>query len=153
MATTTDPRAAAFKIDEFRDAIRFAMNMGIPDKESERLTWKWTTDKTYSGADVVGKPYLWNEAPDTTEEHDDVQIPVAVEFIARTTGGVSNTPWGEIENPRLQVTILDEDYEKVVGSDVIEVDGSIYYIKFVSPPQGLFAGTIYTVHAIAEDEK
>lgn len=152
MATLTDARASAFDADVFRDAIRFAMSMGLPDTESERITFRWTPQKSYSIADPAGNPYSWDQTPSEVVEHDDVQVPAAVEFTSRASGGVVGSPFGEIDSPRIVVTLLDEDYEQVRGADLVILNDSVYVVNFVKPPDGLFDVTIYTLYCTARDE-
>jgi hypothetical protein len=152
MASTTDPRASGFDSAVFRDAIRFAMNMGLPDSTEERITFRWTTAKTFTTADSAGKPYRWNDTPSKTVAKDDVQVPAAIEFQSAGVGGTSRTVFGEIQNSKVKVTLLDEDYALVEGADLIILDGAKYIIDFVKPPDGLFDATIYTIFATAEDE-
>lgn len=152
MASTTDPRGASFNSDEFRDAIRFAMNMGLPENEDERIIFKWNVVKTYDNPDPAGKPYFWNQSSDTTTTHADVSVPAAVEFFHNKSSGKAGTPFGEIDSPYIIATLLDEDYENVRGAEIIEIDGSTYMVNFVAPPMGLFDTTIYQIFATAEDE-
>lgn len=151
MASTTDPRAAAFDAAEFRDGVKFAMSMGLPDDTSERLTFRWRDDKTYTTADPTGKPYDYSDTPSRTVTKDDVQITAGVKFISRATSA-ANTPVGQMDLPRVIVTILDEDYDSVSDADEIVLDGNTYTIDYWEPPTGLFDVTIYNVHASAVDE-
>lgn len=152
MASTTDPRASGFDADAFRDAIRFAMNMGLPNATNERVTFKWDVVSNYTSADPSGRPYVWTDTATTRVVTDDVQIPAAVQFVARASAGEHGGPFGNIENPHVIVTILDEDYTLVQGARKIEFDGNLYIINFVAPPLGLFDVTIYQIYAAAEDE-
>jgi hypothetical protein len=151
MATTSDPRAAGFDGAEFRDAIKFAMGMALPDEESERVTFRWLVDRTYSTADPVGAPYSYDEVPSSTVAKDDVQITCGVSFISRATAAQGNAVAG-FESPRVIVTVLDEDYDSVAEADEIIFDGSTYQINYWEPPQGLFDVSIYKVHGTARDE-
>lgn len=151
MATTTDPRAQGFDAAEFRDAVKFAMSMALPDDTSERLTFRWKVDKTYDTADPTGKPYSYDSEPTSTDAPEDVQITAGVTFVSRATSASGNAV-AAFESPRVVVTVLDEDYESVSGADEIVLDGATYIINYWEPPQGLFDVTIYKVHATARDE-
>lgn len=151
MARTTDPRASAFSATAFRDAIRFAMNMGLPDATVDRATFKWTPVKTYTRPDTGGRPYNLTSTPVSTVTHPDVQIPVAWEFAARQ-GLEEQTAMGEFDPTRIVMTILDEDYAQVQGADTVEMGDNVYIINFVAPPTGLFEVTVYTVYLTARDE-
>lgn len=151
MASTTDPRAAGFDAAAFRDAIKFAMNMGAPEDTSERVTFRWKTVKTYNQADPHGNPYNRRATPVSTTTHADVQIDCAVEFIPRASLG-TGTPVGDFETPRAIITVLDEDYPSVEGADEVLMGGNVYRIDYVQPPVGLFSVTIYQIHVSAESE-
>lgn len=151
MASTTDPRAAAFDAAEFRDGIKFAMSMGLPEDESERLTFRWKVDRTYTTSDPSGKPYDYSETPASSTQKDDVQIVAGVKFVTRATSG-SGTAVANFDSPRVVVTVLDDDYGSVSDADEIILGGNTYTIDYWEPPQGLFDVTIYNVHASAVDE-
>lgn len=147
---TTDPRAASFDASAFREAIVFAMNMGMPEDECERATFKWKKEITYSVADPSSRPYRWDETPERIVAKEDCQIPVAIE---RSPGlASSETAIASIQSPRIIVTVLDEHYASVESADTIEVDGAEYTINFVAPPVSLFEVTVYTIYAQAIDE-
>jgi len=151
MATTNDPRAAGFDPAEFRDAIKFAMNMALPDDTSERLTFRWNIERTFATADPAGKPYSYSDTPTSTVTKEDVQITAGVEFIPRAANASGNAV-AQFENPRVVVTVFDEDYDSVSGADELVFDGATYKIDYWEPPQALFSVTIYKVHATALDE-
>lgn len=149
---TPDPLFGAdFDATAFRDAIRNTMVMGLPNATSEKATFRWTTQKTYAVDDPAGKPYSWTAAPATTTTHADVQVPVAWEFSARPASSLDTTI-GQFDASRVEITILDVDYEDVEGADQIIMGGNTYNLEFVAPPQGLFEVTVYKLYAIAQDE-
>jgi hypothetical protein len=151
MATSSDPRAAGFNAAEFRDAIKFAMHMGLPEDTNERATFQWTPQKTYSKTDAAGRPLSWTAAPLTTNEHEDVQIDVAVEF-QRYTSGEGITSIGEFHATSAVLTVLDDDYAEVEGADKVLLGGNTYTIEYVAPPDGMFGVTVYQIYLRAEDE-
>lgn len=151
MAGTTDPRAAGFNAAEFRDAIKFAMGMGLPQTESERATFRWETERTWSIHDSGNEPFNIHEDPASVVEHDDVLIDVAVEF-ANVRGTDSGVPLGEFTAGRAVITVLDEDMELIEGADTVLLGGNTYDIKFIRPPLGLFEVTIYQLDCEARDE-
>lgn len=151
MATLNDPRAAGFNADEFRDAIRFAMEMGLPENPTERATFKWTPQRTYSKTDAAGRPLDWTAEPLTSNVHEDVQIPVAKEF-QRYSSGEGMTSVGEFHTTSVVLTVMDEYFEQIEGADKVELGGNSYTIEYVSPPDGLFGVTVYQIYLRAEDE-
>lgn len=151
MASTTDPRAAAFNATQFRDAIKFSMNMGLPETESERATFRWETERTWTISDSGGEPFDIHSDPATVVEHEDVQIDVAVEF-ANVRGSDDSTAIGEFTAGRALITVLDEDMPSIEGADTVLLGGNTYDIKFIRPPLGLFDVTIYQLDCEARDE-
>lgn len=135
----------------FRDAIRFAMNMGLPETESERATFRWNPARTFTTDDPAGLPYDWTDTPATETVHADVQVPVAIEFGAQAAAG-TDTPVGQIDTSRAVLTVLDEDYQQIVGANEVVLGGNTYDIDFVAPPLGLFEVTVYQIYASARDE-
>jgi len=163
----TDSR---FDATAFRDAIRFAMTMGLPDTETERATFIWNVDREFVIDDAAGSPFEWGETAAYTSTYGEVQIPVAVEFLSKG-GDTQDTRLGQMDVSRIIVTILDEDFpalEQVSQghaghfADKIRFGGPIaavtdqeyayYDIQFVGPPLGLFDVTVYQVYAQAIDE-
>lgn len=151
MAGTTDPRAAGFNAAEFRSAVKFAMNMGLPDSVAERATFRWETERTWSIADSGGEPFNIHEDPASETDHEDVQIDVAVEF-ANVRGADTGLSVGEFTSGRALITVLDEDMTSIEGADVVLLGGNTYDIKFIRPPIGLFDVTIYQLDCEARDE-
>lgn len=148
----TDSR---FDATAFRDAIRFAMTMGLPDTTSERATFKWNVDRTYVVPDSGGQPFNWGETPSTESAYVDVRIPVAVEFLSKG-GDTQDTRIGQFDVSRVIITVLDEDFTDLtqdgVFADKVQLDDGIYDIQFVGPPIGLFEVTVYQIYAQAVDE-
>lgn len=152
MVTSTDPRAASFDATAFRSAITFAMNMGLPETQADRPTFRWTVQKTFTVADPHGKPYNLNTSiPSSTTTHGDVQISCAIEFVARASLA-AGTPVGQFDTPRVVLTVLDSDYPSVQGADLVLLGQNTYTVEYVEPPIGLFAVTVYRIHCIARDE-
>lgn len=153
MDLSSDPRASSFSASEFRDSIRFAMNMGLPENEAERCTFRWTTERTYATADSGGNPYDFSAEPEETITRDDVLVPAAVEFSGGASGGSTNgTGVGTFFPARATITLLDEDYALVEGADQVVLGGNTYRVKYVGPPLGLFDVTVYQVFAQAVSE-
>lgn len=144
----TDPR---FNATKFRDAIVFAMNMGLPSATSERATFKWLPVREFTTKDRSNRPYDWTDAPVTEEIHADVQIPVAVEYVARGSQS-RDTAVGRMDPSAATLTVLDIHYPQIQGATQVEFDGNTYDIVFVAPPVGLFDVTVYQIHVAARDE-
>lgn len=150
MANPTDASfLAGFDADAFRQAITSTMEMGLPEAESERVTFIWKTERSYTKADDKGNPYDFTATPTSVSATDPVQIPAAVEFSSRRPDG---SPIGQFENPRVVVTILDTHFPSIDGANQAKLGGNTYTIDFVEPPVGLGPVTVYRVWMTAVDE-
>lgn len=143
-----DPR---FNSKQFRDAITFAMKMGLPEDQSERITFRWTPNKVYDNTDSGGNPWSWDVTPVDSDERPDVQVPAAFEFSARPAGTL-DTPLGQFDTSRITVTLLDQYFDLIRGADIMIFDDNIYEVAFVAPPIGLFDVTVYQIFGEARDE-
>ncbi len=157
---TGDTRQNAFDGTRFRDAISFAMSMGIPDTASQRVTFKWTTESAFADADTKGAPYDFTDSPTSSDSAADVvaslTVPVAVEF-SPTRSASGDTPLGNFDITRIKITIMDTQYALITDGtlglpDLIGIDGNTYVIDYFAPPQGLFDVTIHDIYASARDE-
>ena len=157
---TGDPRQGAFNAAEFRSAIRFAMQMGTPETQSDRVSFQWADENTYTFSDTKGNPYDWTDSPTTTTSAVDVPISLtvaaAVEFFdAKSSSG--ETAMGDFDIGTLRITLLDVDYASIIDQnlglpDTVIVDGNTYTVDYFGPPVGLFDVTVYTAFASARDE-
>lgn len=150
----TDSR---FDAAAFRDAIRFAMDMGTPEIDNPYGAFLWNTERTFTYAqDSSGAPLDWGASPATETERASVTIPVALEFVSKG-GDTMDTRIGEMDVSRCIVTILDEDYTSLLVYDnvlpnQVQFDEALYDIQFWAPPLALFDVVIHQVHCQAVDE-
>lgn len=152
MASTTDPRGADFDAATFRDAIHFAMNMGLPDDEAKRATFIFTEVVTYAVSDPAGQPYDWTEKPKTDAQKAPVEVPCSVRFVPSLIRSGSGTAFGTVNSPKAIITVLDTEYELTQGAHQVRLDDAMYTIDYVAPPEGLFDVTIYDYYCTAQDE-
>lgn len=125
--------------------------MGLPGATADRATFRWTTQNTYEKHDSSGSPWDFTSVPVVTTSHADVQVPVAWQFQpSRTTSGTNVV--AEFEAPVVIVTVLDEDYEQIIGADLVMMGQNTYEIQYVAPPVGLFEVTVYQIYCRARDE-
>lgn len=157
---TGDSREGGFDEAKFRDGIRFAMRMGTPQQESERIIFRWTSENIYDEPDVKGKPYDWTSTAAATTTAADkpvsLSIPAAFEFFDSKTNSGS-TAMGDFEIATVKITILDEDWAAVQDvnlerPDLAVIDGAEYDIDYIAPPVGLFGVTVYQVFCSARSE-
>lgn len=141
-----------FNSTKFRDAITFAMNMGLPPRTADRATFHWKPAPTFAKADPRGIPYNFTQPALTTGVKEDIQIPVAVQFTSRL---IRKTvmPAGEInDNEHLIVVVLDTYFDQVADADQIILGGNLYNIDFIAPPEGLFDVEVYQFFCTSVDE-
>lgn len=142
---------SSFNAALFRNSIKAAMVMGLPNTVSERATFRWTPEYTYSTSDPGGTPYDLEAIPTATEAPEDVQVDCAVEFVSRANAS-GGTALGPFDVARAVITVLDTDYASIVGADQVLLGGDEYKVDFVAPPMGLFEVTIYQIYCSAVDE-
>lgn len=157
---TGDPRQLAFDAAEFRDAIHFAMRMGLPEEAPERVTFQWNAEETHATPDSRGRGYNIKSAPTSTVSTANIvaslSVPVAVEFFdSKSSSG--ETSMGDFDIGRLKITMLDSSYAQIENPtlglpDSLIVDGNTYDIDYFAPPLGLFDVGVYSLYASARDE-
>lgn len=157
---TNDTRQGAFSAAKFRQGIKFAMKMGLPGTESERVQFTWKPENTYAIQDHRSVPYDFTSSATSTVSAVDLPasltVPVAVEFFdSKSASG--ETPIGDFDISRLKITILDDEYALIIDQnlglpDGVTVDGNDYTVDYFAPPVGLFNVTVYTAYCSALDE-
>lgn len=151
---------AGFDAKAFRDAMKFAMNMGLPQKTEERATFHFRPTKTYWTTDATPTQVLNPRLDQNGNPLDPnirtvrtfptpVQIPVAVDF---DTAAVDERPVGAFKPTKVTITIIDEYWPQVAEAVEVELGGDRYVISYRHPPMGLFDVTIYTIECFAQSE-
>ncbi len=142
----TDPRARGFDAAKFRDAIGFAMAMGMPETAAERVTFFWDDELRFASEDPSHRPYDWTATPDsqTSSTRTPVSVNVAVDPGVVASRTHIETGVGEFQQSALNIYVLDTDYEQVYDADYVVVDGQIYDIVMWAAPVGLFSVTLHT---------
>lgn len=144
------PVPAAFDRTKVREALLFAMRMGMPNAVNERVTFKWNNAKTFSSEDPAGRPYSWAATPDTEVTTGDVQIECAVEFQSRPAGS-RDTPFGQFDTSRGIITMMGEEYDLIKTADYCTINQSDYDISFPGPVIGLFDLDVVQLYLEARD--
>src|SRR5690606_34447436 len=103
---------AGFNAAAFREAITNVMMMGLPPDQQQQATFQWRVERSYEAEDADGLPYDFSAVPTSETTHEDVRIPVAVEFAARPAGSL-DTSMGQFDTSRAILTILDTHYPQV----------------------------------------
>lgn len=154
---STSAFAAQFPEQQFRDAIRASMQMGMPESDDEKLIWRWNRQKTFVPSDPRGRPYDFTKIPVTDEpgnpEGDAEDDGVIIDYALTIRGQDETiTSLGPINAQELTVTIFDVDWERIKDADYAQIGDVTYDIKFEAPPYGLFAVTMHDVYLEARDE-
>ena len=136
---------AGFQPAAFRDAIRFAMTMGSPNKAAEKATFRWTKQQTFNPQDPARRPYRWDQAPVTDTTSADVTLDnVAVEYATNRAG--EGTSVGEFVPLRATLTLLDEEHAQVAGADLVLLGGHTYAISMTTVV-AMFSVDVYQLYA------
>jgi hypothetical protein len=143
-------RFAGFDAADFRENIRFVMNMGAPPAQERQVTFHFTKVTGWSGTvDSDNVPFDPTAQVTTTTGADPVRVPCVVE-VADDAG--DDTPFGSVIATRIKLTLLDEDYLKVAQSTYVVYDGDKYLRQQTSPPYGLFDVGIHEMIFVAEND-
>jgi len=153
MAKPTDVNfGKSFNADIVRSALTSAMEMGSANQNTDKVTFRWNVQRSYDtssvAVDASGKPFSFESTPSTVSEKEDVQIPVAVTFIEHQPRG---TALGQMDNPRIELTVLDTYYPSVSTADKVLIGGNEYIIDFWKV-DGLFDMDVWTCFVHATDE-
>jgi hypothetical protein len=125
------------------------MAMGSPESSDEQATFYMPTVTTWDkGVDGSNFPFD-PAATKTSVTPPPIKVDCAIEF---KNADDQQTPFGEITPAKVVITLLDEDYEQVVGFSYVLIRGEKYTYHHTEPSVGLFDATVYTVHALAETE-
>ena len=139
-----------FDPDGFRDAIRFAMNMGAPPDEEQQATFFFPKTVTTAGqVDGRGVPYGPGTPVARTPSKPSVRVPCAVEDAAASAEETGFGTFGDA----IIVTLFDEDYEQVKGFEYVVVGGVRYDYSRKLVPTGLGPVGIYRLLCTGEGHR
>lgn len=151
--------SASFDADAFRNAIRFAMQMGSPpDTDKQAVFIKKSTSRTFWKNNVqVSNPRLDRDRMPLDPEvevrdgaDEEISVDCAIE-VSSLTG--NETPIGLINaSSKVTVTVLDEQYALVKGAQELRYNGDIYKYGYEPEGLGLFDVGINTLVFYAEQE-
>lgn len=114
-----------FDADAFRDALRFAMDMGAPIDDAQKATFyfpKTATVAVGGTADAEGVPYSPNTAVTKAPSKDPVKVSCGIEDAA---GNADVTNLGNFGDGII-VTLLDTEYALVQGFEYVVYKGDRY---------------------------
>jgi hypothetical protein len=138
-----------FNAAEFRAGIHLAMEMGAALDADEQVTFHFPSTLVYNTpGDETDTPF----DPTTTVTSTPVtpkRVPCAVEYFDAEN---QPTNFGLLAPSRLEITLLDEDYEQIKNASYVVVHGDRYNYRRTQPPQGLFDVGLYVMHFTAVNE-
>lgn len=147
-----------FPAQEFRAGIREAMLMGFPGATLQRPTFRWVTERTFTGAGVSpvsGRPYDWGKQPAASAKVADLQV-TCVAIQAKPSMDLA-TAVGEFDETKLTVVLLDDEYDELLTHgagdlpDVILLGATEYTNVIELQTMGLFDVDVHTLFGSAAD--
>lgn len=141
----TNPR---FNSTAFRTGIRFVFNMAAPPLSNEQVFFYFPSQLIYNSTSLDGEGVPFDPAATVTRQVPaPVQVPCGVGF-TDTSG--QQIDFGLVIPAKLEITLLDEDYQQVEGCSYVVVRGEKYNYVNTEPPTGLFDVGIYALHFVSE---
>lgn len=148
-----------FDDDQFRNAVKFAMELGMnPDETRRPIFVKRSTTRTYwkDGVQLTTAPRTDRDGrpldPDIEVRRDadqEISVDCAVEV---TEVSQADLPVGNFRPNRLTVTLLDVDYVQVKDCREVIYNGDRYAFTNEPESEGLFSVGVYTMVFYAIDE-
>lgn len=123
-----------------------AMNFGAPNSADDRATFCWTDTTAVAGADESGVPFDPDVRPARTPHK--ITVPCAVDH---SNAGMVRTRFGTYRPDRIEITLLDPDFQKVKDFTFV-VWGGDKYVRGADQVIGLGSLDVHTIQCIAEDE-
>lgn len=159
----TDPSlgiTADFPSDDFRSAVRFAMQMGAPPDPTLRGTFVFaSTGRTYSKdgdpLDAEDVRLDRNGVPLDPEVSVTETLPVKKQVdcaIEITRADADELPVGNFRQTKAVVTLLDQEHEQVKGCRDLVYNGDRYRFGYEPETDGMFDVGVFTMIFYALDE-
>lgn len=138
-----------FNAADFRTNIKFAMQMGAAIDAGEKVTFHFPSSLVYN-VPADGQDTPFNPAATVTSTTPPpVQVDCAVDYFDAEN---QPTNFGLLAPSRVEVLLLDEDYEQIKECAYVVIHGDRYNYRRTEPPAGLFDVGIYTMHFTSESE-
>lgn len=138
-----------FNAGDVRAGLRLAMTVGLPPIEADQPTFFFPrTASTTGTADEDEVPF------DITQKRTlappvSVKVACAVEYFDNQ-GKIEN--FGLIVPSKVEITVLDEEYQKIKGFEYVVIGGNRYWYSRTAPPMGLVSVGVFTIYCTAEDQ-
>lgn len=148
---TPSPRGIPYQFSgpEFRNAIRFVMEMAEDPAETNQLRFHFlpvVTNASHADGDKV--PFDPTKAP-VKAAPPPVKVPCVTEFTPATD---VPTEFGTVIPAKVTCMLLDGDYQQVKNAAYITMNGDRYNRMYEQPSFGLFDVGIHTLVFQAENE-
>jgi hypothetical protein len=151
--------SADFDGDQFRDSIRFAMQMGTPPEVGKRASFVFkSTGRTYrkGGQELASPPRLDRDGKPLDPNVEVINIPPVIKIVDCAVEVVradaDELPVGNFRLTKAVVTLLDEQYDQVKGCRELLFNGDRYLYGYEPEGLGLFDVGINTMIFYATDE-
>jgi len=151
--------SVAFDGDGFRNAIRFAMQMGLnPDPDRRPIFIMKSTGRTYwkNNVQLMTAPRVDRDGrpfdPDVEvrkEEDQQISVDCAIEI---ERAEAEELPVGTFRPTRLVATLLDQQYVLVKDCRELIYNGDRYLYAYEPESNGLFDVGVYTMVFYVKEE-
>lgn len=131
-----------FPANRFREAIRGVWVMAAtPDQQ--RLRFGFNEKVTTTGTSIDGEGVAFDPTVRLNRvTPDPIVVPCGIEYRSDPTEA---TPFGNLAQPRLVVTLFDEDWALIEDADWVEIEDERYTYLYDEPPTGLFTVGLHTL--------
>lgn len=140
-----------FDPDEVREGLWLAMEVGLPVELEEQPVFVFPADTLDTGVerDSQGVPFDWQAGRTKVGEDVTFQVPCAIEYKDEEGQTVN---FGVVAPARVELTLLDHDYELIKGFSYVIIAGNRYRYLRTQPPIGLVDVGVYIIHCRTDDE-
>jgi hypothetical protein len=126
-----------------------AMSFGAPETTGDQATFYMPrTSVVTDPKDDEGVPFDVTVRPTLSTLVKKV-VPCAYEYVD-AEGKIEN--FGMIAPARVQITLLDAEYQQVKGFEYVAIGGQRFMYRRTEPPVALGSINVWTLHCTAEDQ-
>lgn len=134
-----------------REGLLAAMNFGLPERVEDRPVFvipaAVTTDEE---VDQGGVPFDPDVRPSTAAPTRLNDVPCAIDYVDAAPS--AENP-GVMVAAKLEITMLDEEYQRITGFSHVEAGNDVYYYSRTEPPMGMGTLTVWQILCTTEDER
>lgn len=133
------------------EGIYKAMGFGEPTRSADKATFFFAKNSKYADGTVVDDdqvPFDPDVRP-TVSSLPSKQVACVIEFFDRTD---RTETFGVVAPSRVQITLLDPEYQQVKGFSFVVAGGDKYIYHSTEPPVALASIDVWTVWANSQDE-